>query len=66
MSSFIMSQIFPRDQTVLLRIYSSTEENLNQSLILLKDFSPFFHIASERDEDGEDKKIFVTNCYLSK
>jgi len=40
LSSFLISQIFPRDQIVLLRLHSLTEENRNKGLKLLKKFSP--------------------------
>ena len=65
LSSFLISQIFPRNQIVLLRLHSLTEEDRNKGLKILEDFSPVHYTVYHR-KGGKDEMIFVTNCYLSK
>jgi hypothetical protein len=65
LSSFLISQIFPRDQIVLLRLHSLTEEDRNKGLELLKKFSPIYYIVYQRKGEREET-IYVTSCHLSK
>jgi uncharacterized membrane-anchored protein YitT (DUF2179 family) len=65
LSSFLISQIFPRDQIVLLRLHSSTEENRNKGLKLLKKFSPIYYTVYRKKGEREEV-IYVTSCHLSK
>ena len=65
LSSFLISQIFPRDKTVLLRLHSLTEENRNKGIKLLENFSPFYYTVYHR-KGNEEEVIYVTNCYMSK
>ena len=64
-SSFLISQIFPRDQIILLRLHSLTEENRNKGLRLLKKFSPIYYTVYRKKGDQEEV-IHVTSCHLSK
>ena len=66
LSAFLISQIFPRDQIVLLRLYSSKEENRNKGLKLLAKFSPIYYTVYRRKGENQEEVIFVTNCHLSK
>jgi uncharacterized membrane-anchored protein YitT (DUF2179 family) len=65
LSSFLISQIFPRDQIVLLRLHSSTEENRNKGLKLLKKYSPIYYTVY-RKKGEQEEVIYVINCHLSK
>ena len=65
LSSFLISQIFPRDQIVLLRLHSLTEENRNKGLKLLKKFSPIYYTVY-RKKGEQEEVIYVTTCHLSK
>jgi len=65
LSSFLISQIFPRDQIVLLRLHSLTEENRNKGLKLLKKFSPIYYTVYRRKGEQEEV-IYVVSCHLSK
>ena len=65
LSSFLISQIFPRDQIVLLRLHSLTEENRNKGLKLLKKFSPIYYTVYRKKGDQEEI-IHVISCHLSK
>ncbi|RHZ35514.1 YitT family protein [endosymbiont GvMRE of Glomus versiforme] len=64
-SSFLISQIFPRDQLILLSIHSTTEENCNKGLRLLAKFSPVYYIAHQKREQKEET-IYIISCHLSK
>ena len=66
LSVFLISQIFPRDQIVLLRLHSSTEENHNKGLKLLAKFSPVYYTVYRKKSGEPEEVIFVTNCHLSK
>ena len=39
LSAFLISQIFPREKIVLLRLYSLTEEDRNKGLKILEELS---------------------------
>jgi uncharacterized membrane-anchored protein YitT (DUF2179 family) len=65
LSSFLISQIFPRDKTVLLRLHSLTEEGRNKGFKLLEKFSPFYYTVYHRKGEKEEV-IYVINCYMSK
>jgi hypothetical protein len=65
LSSFLISQIFPRDKTVLLRLHSLTEESRNRGLKLLEKFSPVYYTVHRRKGESEEV-IHVVNCHLSK
>ncbi|MEG7978518.1 MAG: hypothetical protein NY202_00950 [Mollicutes bacterium UO1] len=65
LSSFLISQIFPRDQIVLLRLHSFTEESLNKGLKLLKKFSPIYYTVYRKKGEKEEV-IHVISCHLSK
>ncbi|CAG8453042.1 10879_t:CDS:2 [Racocetra fulgida] len=60
----LMNWTFPRDQTLLLRVYSSSEEKRSQALNLLKKFTPTYQGAFF-SESGGIKTIYVIDCYLS-
>ena len=64
-SSFLIGQFFPRDKIVFLYLYSSTEEEKNQALKLLKNFYPAWHRIFQKKGDKEET-VYVTNCRLSK
>jgi len=66
LSSFLISQIFPRDQIILLRLYSATEENRDKALKLLEKFSPVYYTVYRKKGESQEEKIFVINCHLSK
>ena len=65
LSSFLISQTFPRDQIVLLRLHSFTEENRNKGLKLLARFSPIYYTVYQKKGEKEEV-IYVISCYLSK
>ena len=65
LSSFLISQIFPRDQIVLLRLHSLTEEDRNKGLKLLKKYSPIYYTVY-RKKDEKEEVVYVVNCHLSK
>ena len=65
LSSFLISQIFPRDQIVLLRLHSLTEENRDRGLKLLKKFSPIYYTVYRRKGEQEEV-VYVVSCHLSK
>jgi hypothetical protein len=65
LSSFLISQIFPRDQIVFLRLHSFTEENRNKGLKFLKKFSPIYYTVYQKEGEKE-KVIYVISCHLSK
>jgi hypothetical protein len=65
LSSFLISQIFPRDQVVLLRLHSLTEEDRNKGLNLLKRFSPIYYTVYQK-KGKQEEIIYVTSCHLSK
>ncbi|MCE8167833.1 MAG: YitT family protein [Candidatus Moeniiplasma glomeromycotorum] len=65
LSSFLISQIFPRDQIILLRLHSLTESNRNKGLKLLKKFSPVYYTVYRKSGDKEEV-VYVINCHLSK
>ncbi|CFW92836.1 Putative ABC transporter permease protein [endosymbiont DhMRE of Dentiscutata heterogama] len=65
LSSFLISQIFPRDQIILLRLHSLTEENRNKGLKLLKKFSPVYYTVYHR-KGLQEEVIHVISCHLSK
>jgi len=64
-SSFIISQVFPKDKLVLVKIYCSDEEKKDNCLILLDDFDPFYY-NEYKIINNKEKKFFIINCYLSK
>jgi hypothetical protein len=65
LSSFLISQIFPRDQLISLNLYSLTEEDQKKGLILLAKYSPTYHTIYRKNEEKEET-IYVTSCHLSK
>jgi len=66
LSSFLISQIFPRDRMILLRLYSFTEENRNKALKILEKFSPVYHVVYRKKGESQAEAVFVINCHLSK
>ena len=66
LSSFLINQIFPRDQIVLLRLHSFNEESLNKALKLLEKFSPVYYTVYRRKGESQEEVVFVINCQLSK
>lgn len=66
LSSFLISQIFPRDRMILLRLYSFTEENRNKALKILERFSPVYHVVYRKKGESQAEAVFVINCHLSK
>jgi len=66
LSSFLISQIFPRDRMILLHLYSFTEENRNRALKILEKFSPAYHVVYRKKGESQVEAIFVINCHLSK
>ena len=66
LSSFLISQIFPRDRMILLSLYSFTEENRNKALKILEKFSPTYQVVYRKKGESQAETIFVINCQLSK
>ena len=60
-----MSQIFPRDKTVTLNIYSESRIKIEQGLNLLKKFPTHYYSVYKKDET-EEKEIYILVSYLSK
>ncbi|CAI2162227.1 12453_t:CDS:2 [Funneliformis geosporum] len=54
LSSFLISQIFPRDQLVSLYLHSLTEENQKKGLQLLAKFSPIYYTIHRREQGKEE------------
>lgn len=65
LSSFLISQIFPRDQIILLRLHSTNEANRDKGLRLLKKFSPIYYTVYQK-KGNEEEDIYVISCHLSK
>jgi hypothetical protein len=65
LSSFLISQIFPRDQIIMLRLHSASEMNRNKGLRLLKNFSPIYYTVYRKKSD-EEEIVYVISCHLSK
>ncbi|WNE40836.1 MAG: hypothetical protein mread185_000293 [Mycoplasmataceae bacterium] len=65
LSSFLISQIFPRDQIIMLRLHSTNEDNRNKGLRLLKKFSPIYYNVY-RKKNSEEEVVYVVSCHLSK
>jgi uncharacterized membrane-anchored protein YitT (DUF2179 family) len=66
LSSFLISQIFPRDQMILLSLQSIGEEGRDKALKLLEKFSPVYHIVYQKKRGKQEETVFVINCRLSK
>lgn len=66
LSSFLISQIFPRDQMILLHLHSTNEENRDKALKLLEKFSPVYNTVYQKKGESQEETIFVINCRLSK
>ncbi|CAG8568341.1 4687_t:CDS:2 [Paraglomus occultum] len=62
--NIIPNQIFPRDQIVLLRLHSLTEEDRNKGLKLLKKYSPIYYTVYRKKGEKEEV-IYVVNCHLN-
>jgi hypothetical protein len=65
LSSFLISQIFPRDQIILLRLHSTNEVNRDKGLRLLKKFSPIYYKVYQK-KGNEEEVVYVISCHLSK
>jgi hypothetical protein len=66
LSSFLISQIFPRDQMILLSLQSISEESRDKALKLLEKFSPVYHAVYHKKGESQEEVVFVINCRLSK
>jgi len=64
-SAYLLSQLFPRDKLIMLKVYSPTEESRNAVLKELNKFSPKYY-AVYYFKEGEEIKVHVVNCFLSK
>jgi len=65
-SSFLISQIFPRDKIISLQLHSLTEENRNLGIKLLENYSPFYYTVYHKKAHNEEEMIYIVKCYLSK
>jgi len=65
-SSFLISQIFPRDKIISLQLHSLTEEKRNLGIKILENHSPFYYTVYYENDNNEEKNIYIVNCYLSK
>ncbi|MCE8163766.1 MAG: YitT family protein [Candidatus Moeniiplasma glomeromycotorum] len=66
LTSFLMSQIFPRDKLILLNIYASNQEKLTQGLNLLKKYPTYHYTIHKKRTNAEEETIYVIESYLSK
>jgi hypothetical protein len=64
LSPRLLSEAYPREKTIFLRIYSPNEEKRTRALHLLADFSPSYYNTLQKEIKGE-KTIYVTDCYLN-
>ncbi|CAH1755781.1 8022_t:CDS:2 [Entrophospora sp. SA101] len=64
LSSYLISQIFPRDQIMLLRVHSETEENRNKGLKLLEKFSPVYYTVYQKKGDKEEPKALPSQTKI--
>lgn len=67
-SSLLINQMFPKDIKVVLSVQTSYRDKLNKLLSLLREFNPTYYTTSayEQKNPGEEKVIYVVNCFLSK
>ena len=65
LSSFLISQIFPRDKIVLLHLYLLKKEKKARALNLLRKFNPTYHEVQQKKGEKEET-IYVVSCRLSK
>ena len=61
-----MSQIFPRDKNILLKIYSHSQEKVAQGLKLLKKYPTYNYTINKKGVGLEEETIYVIESYLSK
>jgi hypothetical protein len=65
-SAYLLSQLFPREKLIMLKVYSPTEESRNAVLKELKKFSPKYYAVYYFKEGEGEIKVHVINCFLSK
>lgn len=76
-STYLINQIFPRNQIIRINIYCNSQENRNEGLKILSKFSPIHYIAYQyveqqnnnddnKENDFKEKNIYVIECLLSK
>ncbi|MCE8162922.1 MAG: YitT family protein [Candidatus Moeniiplasma glomeromycotorum] len=65
LTSFLISQIFPRDKIIVLNVYSENQAKIEQGLNLLKKFPTYYYTIYKKDK-LEEKNIYVLESYLSK